>query len=88
MVGLVAQHSLLGQPCCPVCLDTCVRPAITPCGHRFCASCLVKALVLDRLLRCPQCRATLQATGWATYGGHTCEFRYHLSHYRLQYPLT
>lgn len=42
---------------CGICLDLCVRPCATPCGHAFCRSCLRQALLVKRA--CPQCRSPL-----------------------------
>ncbi|GLI63900.1 hypothetical protein VaNZ11_007022 [Volvox africanus] len=42
---------------CAVCLDICVRPCTTPCGHNYCRSCLRRNTELNR--PCPKCRASL-----------------------------
>ncbi|GIL71512.1 hypothetical protein Vretifemale_1883 [Volvox reticuliferus] len=42
---------------CAVCLDVCVRPCTTPCGHNYCRSCLRRNTELNR--PCPKCRADL-----------------------------
>lgn len=45
---------------CPVCLESMndkINVAVTPCGHKFCTSCLVKSC--SRNGKCPICRYEL-----------------------------
>ncbi|GMH33743.1 hypothetical protein BSKO_01577 [Bryopsis sp. KO-2023] len=42
---------------CSICLDICVRPSTTPCGHNFCRRCLRGALQYS--MKCPKCREML-----------------------------
>lgn len=46
---------------CGVCLEPCVEPTSTPCGHNFCIGCLSSwiAATLDAAPKCPSCRAVL-----------------------------
>mmetsp|Transcript_22699 Transcript_22699/g.58127 ORF Transcript_22699/g.58127 Transcript_22699/m.58127 type:complete len:536 (+) Transcript_22699:335-1942(+) len=44
---------------CSICLDLCIRPSTTACGHSFCRRCLKRALMSDRERRCPKCRIQL-----------------------------
>ncbi|CCG83604.1 putative SWI/SNF family DNA-dependent ATPase Ris1 [Taphrina deformans PYCC 5710] len=52
---------------CPVCLDIVTQGVtiVVPCGHYYCAECLVQAMEVrnpdneeDELARCPQCRGS------------------------------
>ena len=42
---------------CSVCIQICVKPARTPCGHRFCLECLEQ--VLEMHMQCPLCRGDI-----------------------------
>mmetsp|Transcript_39961 Transcript_39961/g.79043 ORF Transcript_39961/g.79043 Transcript_39961/m.79043 type:complete len:382 (-) Transcript_39961:182-1327(-) len=44
---------------CPLCLDLLHDPVITPCGHRFCRTCILRACG-SRRSSCPLCRGELQ----------------------------
>jgi hypothetical protein len=47
---------VLDQMCCAICLDILVNPqTIVPCGHTYCASCLVE---IDND-QCPECRSSI-----------------------------
>ncbi|CAK8692606.1 uncharacterized protein LOC143463458 [Clavelina lepadiformis] len=43
---------------CPVCLDRFKVPKILPCQHTFCLKPCLQNLVVDKKIRCPQCRST------------------------------
>ena len=40
---------------CPVCLELCAQPALTPCKHFMCLACFKK--VTEHGIPCPMCRA-------------------------------
>ncbi|MEW5305649.1 MAG: hypothetical protein WDW38_008131 [Sanguina aurantia] len=42
---------------CCICLDVCVRPVTTPCGHNFCRACLTTAQLHSS--SCAKCREVL-----------------------------
>ncbi|KAG1670264.1 hypothetical protein FOA52_003614 [Chlamydomonas sp. UWO 241] len=42
---------------CSICLELCVRPCTTACGHNFCRSCLRESIRHNH--RCPKCRKAL-----------------------------
>lgn len=47
---------------CAVCLDICIRPCTTTCGHTFCRRCIrtvLNAGYTRQQSRCPSCRETL-----------------------------
>jgi len=44
---------------CSICLEICVLPSTTACGHSFCRRCLKRALAADLERRCPKCRVQL-----------------------------
>lgn len=50
-------NSLHEELACSICLDLCVRPCTTPCGHNFCRQCLRLSLRHDA--RCAKCRQVL-----------------------------
>lgn len=54
---LACFKALRDELTCAVCLDVCVRPCTTPCGHNYCRSCLRRNLELNR--PCPKCRASM-----------------------------
>ena len=45
---------------CPICLDDFENPAICPCDHVFCATCLHGVLRASYANRCPMCRGDIQ----------------------------
>jgi hypothetical protein len=49
------------EDCCPVCHEHVKRDAVValPCGHGFCASCMLRMLVQHRTSRCEYCRHEL-----------------------------
>ena len=40
---------------CPICLELCAQPVITPCKHFFCFAC--QKAVVEMGMTCPLCRA-------------------------------
>ncbi|CAL8072903.1 unnamed protein product [Calicophoron daubneyi] len=40
---------------CPICLDDCRNPVITPCAHKFCKFCIEQHLSQKRQAKCPIC---------------------------------
>ena len=57
----VPAASVVGAFQCSICVDTCVEPSTTPCGHNFCLDHL-RAWVAAQAPRaaCPVCRAPIQ----------------------------
>eukprot|EP00249_Psilotum_nudum_P000476 c12208_g1_i1 orf=422-1846(+) len=45
---------------CAVCLDICVEPSTTSCGHSFCKDCLQSVVQKCSPPRCPKCRQPLK----------------------------
>ena len=46
---------------CPICYQVYVKPAKTPCNHRYCLDCLTQLLELaDK--HCPMCRAEIKSS--------------------------
>lgn len=58
----LAARAETGAPACSVCLDKRIQVAVTPCGHTFCAPCMVRILSAAAAPArvCPQCRAAVQ----------------------------
>ncbi|PNW83336.1 hypothetical protein CHLRE_05g247500v5 [Chlamydomonas reinhardtii] len=54
---LASIKALRDEVTCAVCLDICVRPCTTSCGHNFCRACLRRCLELNQ--PCPKCRTRL-----------------------------
>ena len=44
---------------CPICLEAFKNPKETKCGHKFCTSCIQKALSYDPY--CPSCKTPLRS---------------------------
>jgi hypothetical protein len=46
---------------CPICIERCKNPVITPCAHVFCSGCIQTAM-RNRPI-CPMCRSSLANSG-------------------------
>ena len=46
---------------CPICYESMLRPALTPCGHLFCTVCVATMLGGGGGGRCPTCRQAMNA---------------------------
>lgn len=59
--GLRPQPALMNEDC-PICMEEVTRPLQLPCGHRFCADCLLREVLSKRCWEpsvCPLCRGPL-----------------------------
>jgi Zinc finger, C3HC4 type (RING finger) len=56
--------ALVDEITCPICFSWCAKARMTPCGHNFCAKCLLECL--NRQRKCPVCSQDIEN------GDHDC----------------
>ncbi|EXC31386.1 E3 ubiquitin-protein ligase [Morus notabilis] len=56
--GLPCMDKLREELSCAICLDICLEPSTTPCGHSFCLKCL-RSAASKCGKKCPKCRQVI-----------------------------